>query len=144
MYGVIIIIEKLVSTLLKKKGKENILCKIPGFVKHIYTMVLVSLGWVLFDTDNLSMAFTYMKRMVSFGSTFADKHTIYLLVNFGLLFVIAIIGCTSITKKLAFKLKNKKPAWANVLSICYMVIIFLLATAYLTDASYNPFLYFNF
>lgn len=144
MYGVIIILEKIVISVLKNKGRENILNKIPSFIKHIYAMVLVSLGWVLFDTDNLSMAFTYMKRMFSFGSLFADKHTTYLLLNFGILFVVAIIGCTSIVKRLAEKLSKKLPACTNVLSICYMIVVFLLSAAYLVDASYNPFLYFNF
>lgn len=144
MYGVIIIIEKIVTTALKNKSRENILNKIPSFVKHIYAMVLVSLGWVLFDTDNLSMAFSYMRRMFSFGSTLADSHTTYLLLNFGILFMIAIIGCTSFLKRLTEKLAKRQPSCTNVLSICYMIVVFLLSTAYLVDASYNPFLYFNF
>lgn len=143
-YGVIIIIEKLITTILKKSDKESMLSKIPDFIKHIYTMVLVSLGWVLFDTNSLSIAFRYIKKMFSFGSLFADGHTTYLLLNFGLLFVIAIIGCTSLMKKLAAKLMKKLPSCTSVLSICYMIVIFLLSVSYLVDASYNPFLYFNF
>lgn len=144
MYGILIIIEKLVITLLKKKNKEYILDKIPGFIKHIYAMLLVMLGWVLFDTKDLPTAFSYMKRMFSFGSTFADEHTVYFLMNFGLLFVIAIIGCTSLVKNLAQKFTAKVPSCSHVLSVVYMIVIMLIATSYLVDASYNPFLYFNF
>ena len=120
MYGILIIIEKLVITLLKKKNKEYILDKIPGFIKHIYAMLLVMLGWVLFDTKDLPTAFSYMKRMFSFGSTFADEHTVYFLMNFGLLFVIAIIGCTSLVKNLAQKFTAKVPSCSHVLSVVYM------------------------
>lgn len=144
MYGILIIIEKLVITLLKKKNKEYILDKIPGFIKHIYAMLFVMLGWVLFDTKDLPTAFSYMKRMFSFGSTFADEHTVYFLMNFGLLFVIAIIGCTSLVKNLAQKFTAKVPSCSHVLSVVYMIVIMLIATSYLVDASYNPFLYFNF
>lgn len=144
MYGILIIIEKLVITLLKKKNKEYILDKIPGFIKHIYAMLLVMLGWVLFDTKDLPTAFSYMKRMFSFGSTFADEHTVYFLMNFGLLFVIAIIGCTILVKNLAQKFTAKVPSCSHVLSVVYMIVIMLIATSYLVDASYNPFLYFNF
>ncbi len=144
MYGILIIIEKLLITLLKKKNKEYILDKIPGFVKHIYAMLFVMLGWVLFDTKDLPTAFSYMKRMFSFGSTFADEHTVYFLMNFGLLFVIAIIGCTSLVKNLAQKFTAKVPSCSHVLSVVYMIVIMLIATSYLVDASYNPFLYFNF
>lgn len=144
MYGILIIIEKLVLTLLKMKNKEYILDKIPGFIKHIYAMLFVMLGWVLFDTKDLPTAFSYMKRMFSFGSTFADEHTVYFLMNFGLLFVIAIIGCTSLVKNLAQKFIAKVPSCSHVLSVVYMIVIMLIATSYLVDASYNPFLYFNF
>lgn len=144
LYGVIIIIEKIVLTVLKNKGKENILTRIPGIIKHLYAMILVSLGWVLFDTDNLNIAFSYIKKMFSLGDILTDSHTIYLLMNYGLLLVIAIIGCTSLLKKLADKLKKKLPSFAGTMSIVYMTAVFLLSVAYLVDASYNPFLYFNF
>lgn len=144
MYGIVIIIEKLVLELLKHLGKENIIKRIPAVIKHIYTMVLVILGWVLFDTDNISMAFSYMGRMFSFGSTFADGHTAYFLLNYGVLFLLAIIGSTNLLHSLADKLKSKHPTISNYAGIVFMVIVMLLSTAYLVDASYNPFLYFNF
>lgn len=144
LYGVIIIIEKLVTELLKHTGHEQILAKIPSFIKRIYAMVLVMLGWVLFDTDSLSQAFSYMGRMFSFGSSFADDYSMYLLVNFGILFVIAIIGCTSLPKKLAVTIQQKVPAATNYGSVVFMILVILISTAYLVDASYNPFLYFNF
>jgi alginate O-acetyltransferase complex protein AlgI len=144
LYGVIIIIEKLVNVLLKHLGHENLLEKIPGFVKHIYTMLLVMLGWVLFDTDTLTDAFSYIGRLFSFGSTLADSHTLYLLINYGILFVIAIIGSTTLVRSIKDKIKEKCPVIIDYGSILFMVIMLLASTAYLVDASYNPFLYFNF
>lgn len=102
------------------------------------------LGWVLFDTSTIAQAFSYMGRMFRFGSSFYDSYTIYILVNFGLLFIIAIIGSTDLPKKLAVKLADKVPAVGNYGSVILMAILMLLSTAYLVNASYNPFLYFNF
>ena len=144
LYGVLIIIEKLVTTLLTKAGKQGILEKIPSIIKRIYAIVLVMLGWVLFDTATIAQAFSYMGRMFRFGSSFYDSYTIYILVNFGLLFIIAIIGSTDLPKKLAIKLSDKVPAVGNYGSVILMTILMLLSTAYLVNASYNPFLYFNF
>ncbi len=144
LYGVLIIIEKLVKTFLQKKDRLYILEKIPSFIKRVYTIVLVMLGWVLFDTSTISEAFSYMGRMFSFGSTFYDSYTIYILINFGLLFVIAIIGSTNILKRAVLAVEKKVPALTNYGGIIFMAAVLLLSTAYLVDAGYNPFLYFNF
>lgn len=144
MYGVVIIIEKVLMELFKRTGKEKIPERIPAVIKHIYTMVLVILGWVLFDTDDIHTAFTYMGRMFSFGDTPADSHTLYFLINYGILFVIAIIGSTNLINKLSEKLKCKSSVAANCAGIVFMIAVMLLSTAYLVDANYNPFLYFNF
>ena len=144
LYGVLIIIEKLVTTALTKAGKQDIFTKIPSIIKRIYAIVLVMLGWVLFDTSTIAQAFSYMGRMFRFDSNFYDSYTIYILVNFGLLFIIAIIGSTDLPKKLAVKLADKVPAVGNYGSVILMAILMLLSTAYLVNASYNPFLYFNF
>ncbi len=144
LYGVLIIIEKLVTTALTKVGKQDIFTKIPSIIKRVYAIVLVMLGWVLFDTSTIAQAFSYMGRMFRFGSSFYDSYTIYILVNFGLLFIIAIIGSTDLPKKLAVKLADKVPAVGNYGSVILMAILMLLSTAYLVNASYNPFLYFNF
>ena len=82
--------------------------------------------------------------MFRFGSNFYDSYTVYILVNFGLLFIVAIIGSTDLPKKLAVKLADKVPAVGNYGSVILMAILMLLSTAYLVNASYNPFLYFNF
>ena len=144
LYGVLIIIEKLVTTALTKAGKQDIFTKIPSIIKHVYAIVLVMLGWVLFDTSTIAQAFSYMGRMFHFGSNFYDSYTVYILVNFGLLFIVAIIGSTDLPKKLAVKLADKVPAVGNYGSVILMAVLMLLSTAYLVNASYNPFLYFNF
>ncbi len=144
LYGVLIIIEKLVKTFLQKKDRLYILEKIPSFIKRVYTIVLVMLGWVLFDTSTISEAFSYMGRMFSFKSTFYDSYTIYILINFGVLFVIAIIGSTNILKRAVLAVEKKVPALTNYGGIIFMAAVLLLSTAYLVDAGYNPFLYFNF
>lgn len=144
LYGVIIILEKLVKEWSKQRNRTSIPEKLPSFLKHLYAMVLVMLGWVLFDTDTLGQAFSYIGKMFSFGSALTDDYARYLLVNYGILFVIAIIGCTVFPKWCAEQCKKKMPAVFNCMEIIFMILVMLVATAYLVDAGYNPFLYFNF
>ncbi len=144
LYGVVIITEKLVTEMFKSRGRADIFAKIPSVIKRIYAIVLVMLGWVLFDTSTIGEAFSYMGKLFSFGATFADAYTKYVFVNFGVLFAIAIVGCTNAPKKMVEAVGRKVPSLVNYGGICYVVGTLLLVTAYLVNSSYNPFLYFNF
>lgn len=136
LYGVFIIIEKLFL------GK--LLEKLPNFVRWIYTMLLVILGWVLFVTPDLPTAFSYMGAM--FGSTgiLADSSSVYLLLNYGIMLVIGIFASTDAWKIIVEKVTAKAPTVVNWVTPVVKIAVFILSIAYLADATYNPFLYFNF
>ncbi len=135
LYGLVIIIEKLFL------GK--LLEKIPSFFSWLYTIVLVILGWVLFDTADISTALGYMGAMFG-GGTLVDNTSMYYLMNYGVMFVIGIFACTDIFSRAAEKLKEKLPSLINYSTLIGKTAIMVLSTAYLADATYNPFLYFNF
>lgn len=135
LYGLVIIIEKLFL------GK--LLEKIPSFFSWLYTIALVILGWVLFDTADISTALGYMGAMFG-GGTLVDNTSMYYLMNYGVMFVIGIFACTDIFSRAAEKLKEKLPSLINYSTLIGKTAIMVLSTAYLADATYNPFLYFNF
>ena len=136
LYGLVIIIEKLFL------GK--LLEKIPSFFSWLYTIVLVILGWVLFDTADIPTAFGYMGAMFGGSGTLVDNTAMYNLVNYGVMFVIGIFACTDIFSRTAERLKEKMPVLINYSTPIAKTAIMALSTAYLADATYNPFLYFNF
>ncbi len=136
LYGVVIIMEKLFL------GK--LLEKLPNAVRWLYTMLLVVLGWVLFVTPDLSTAFSYMGTM--FGSTgvLVDDTALYLLLNYGIMLVIGIFASTDAWKIIVDKLTAKAPTAVHYITPVVKMAVFILCIAYLADATYNPFLYFNF
>ena len=136
LYGVLIIMEKLFL------GK--LLEKLPTAVRWFYTMLLVVLGWVLFVTPDLSSAFSYMGIM--FGSTgiLADSTALYLLINYGVMMILGIFACTDAWKIIVEKVSAKLPVAVNIATPIAKIAVFILCIAYLADATYNPFLYFNF
>lgn len=136
LYGVLIIMEKLFL------GK--VLDKIPAFVSHLYTMLLVILGWVLFDTADLPTAFGYMGAMFGANGALWDNQGLYLLINYAVILVIAVFGCTDLSKRLFDKAKEKAPMLMNYSTPIAKFAVLVLSTAYLANATYNPFLYFNF
>lgn len=136
LYGVLIIMEKLFL------GK--LLEKLPTAVRWFYTMLLVVLGWVLFVTPDLTTAFGYMGIM--FGSTgiLADSTALYLLINYGVMLILGIFACTDAWKIIMEKVSAKLPVAVNIATPIAKIAVFILCIAYLADATYNPFLYFNF
>lgn len=136
LYGVIIILEKLFL------GK--LLEKLPSALQWLYTMLLVVLGWVLFDTADLTTAFTFMGTMFGATGILADNQAVYLLLNYGMVLVLCFFAATDSWKRLVEMAHERFPKLVDYATpVCKMAVLFL-ATAYLVDATYNPFLYFNF
>ena len=133
-YGVLLVLEKLVWG----KGLE----KLPAVLRHIYTMTLVILGWVLFDLDTLGQVGAYSKAMLGLsGAGLADGRALYQLASY--LPTLAILAAAS--TPLAAELWKMLPERAakTVLPVLLLLGLFF-STAYLVDATYNPFLYFRF
>ncbi len=134
-FGVILILEKLF--LLK------ILDKIPAFFSHLYSALLFVYGWVIFALEDAGDILLFTKAL--FGkSGGADRESIYLLLSFGLLLVIAALFSTPLPKKLFDGLEKRLPKVGIILTLLGIFAVFVLSTAYITASSYNPFLYFRF
>jgi len=132
-YAIILILEK--SILYKA------LEKMPSVIRMIYSFVLVLVGWVLFASNDMQSAMSYLKVMFAIGENpVADGMFMYNLRSYALLLVIGIFASFPYPKKLWNKYTENKNA---VLLIAVMVVL-LICTAYLIDSSYNPFFYFRF
>ena len=132
-YAVILIMEKYVY------GK--FLDKAPAAAQHVYSMLLVMIGWVFFSSDSLTEAFLYLKNAFFIGGyPIINMHALYFIRTGLILIILATIMSTPRAFAKFQKLKEKMPAvWLVVL-----FAVFALSTAYLIFSSYNPFLYFRF
>ena len=136
-FGTIIAIEKsILSTWLEKSPKS---------IAHLYTIVLIIFGWVLFYFDNLSQGIEFLKIMLGFSHTyFISAHSLYYLYNYLILLIILCISSTPVVARLSRELIKKNRRLYFTLSIIFYVGVLVLSTAYLVDDTYNPFLYFRF
>ena len=127
-FGFILMLEKLFIL--------NILDKLPNLFKHIYTLFLVVIGFVIFDITDFKDIFDYLNAMFNINNNFIDYTFIYYLVPNITLLIISIIASTPIIKTILDK---------NIY-IRFVVIIlgFILCVSFLVDSSFNPFLYFRF
>ena len=137
-FGIIIIAEKLFL------GKY--LEKLNPIMSIIYTFVLVVLGWVLFDTNNLTDSLQYYKAMFYGDGNILDSFALFQLKNYGMIFIFCILGCGGLLGKILKKIQLSEivSKVINYAMPLVQIAVMLVCTAYLVDASYNPFLYFRF
>ena len=135
-YFVILFIEKLF--LLKA------LDKLPKFFRHVYALLLIVIGWVIFASDDVSVLLPFLGSM--FGANGAvGGMDVYTLLTKAALLVICCIASTELPKKLFLSATgemNEKAAFTlkSVLTIALLALSMIL----LIGDSYNPFLYFRF
>ena len=136
-YGVILIIEKYLLS--------PVLDRLPDVVRHIYSIVLVVIGWVLFFSSSFGQAAYYIRVMFGAGAHgFADRESMYLLTSNLILWLILIFGSTPLVHfRYEHMLRTKKWNTTIINSVVY-VALFIVCIAYLVTETYNPFLYFRF
>ena len=136
-YGVILIIEKYLLS--------PVLDRLPDIVRHIYSIVLVVIGWVLFFSSSFGQAADYIRVMFGAGAHgFADRESMYLLTSNLILWLILIFGSTPLVHfRYEHMLRSKKWNTTIINSVVYAAL-FIVCIAYLVTETYNPFLYFRF
>ena len=134
-FGVVLILEKLF--LLK------LLEKLPKIIRHLYFIVLILVGWVIFAFEDLKQVGKFIKSMFT-TSNIINSETLYYLQNYGLILLIAAICSVPVWKKLKEKLDKKDSTIIEIITNLGYVTILILSTASLVTNSFNPFLYFRF
>ncbi len=114
--------------------------KLPGAVRHIYTMFIVLIGWALFAVEDMGRLGAYFSSLFGGGGWFSAVDG-YRLRTYLPTLVILAIGSTPLMGKLWDRLGEKTRA---VLQPLLVLGALILCTASLVDAGYNPFLYFRF
>ena len=116
-----------------------------AFIGHIYTLFLVIISFVIFNAADMRGIFSDIGGLFGAGGIpLVSKETLYCLKDFGLLFILGIVGATPLMKNLTLKLREKKEGLMNVLEIIFLAVLLIMVTAYFVDGSFSPFLYFRF
>ena len=136
-FAVFLIMEK--GFLLKPLQKLPVL-------SHLYTLLLVAVSFVIFDSAGLSEAATHLGRMFGAGGIpLVTGEALYYLGSYAVTFIIAMIGATPFPTRMAKQFSEGKVGRAlSILAPAALVLVLAVVTAYLVDGSFNPFLYFRF
>lgn len=139
-YGVILVCEK--AFLLKW------LEKIPKFFCHVYSLLIVLFGWLIFVFEDTAAGWTYLKNMFGVGGAgFANGGDVYTLLRNLLFVAILCLATTPLPKKIFYKLYLSEGKSSKVMRVLVPVgcaVLLVICTAYMVDSTFNPFLYFRF
>lgn len=139
LFGIILIIEKIFL--------NKFMEKLPSFIRRIYVLFIVMILFIIFSSDNMSVALSNIKGLFGMnGEAFINDYTLHYLKSYLPVLIIALFGATPFIKILIDKLRKNKYVnnIINILEPILIVVILVVVTSYLIDNSYNPFLYFRF
>ena len=139
LFGIILIIEKI--------WLNKFMEKLPSFIRRIYVLFIVMILFIIFNSDNMSVALTNIKGLFGMNEeAFVNDYTLHYLKSYLPVLIIALLGSTPFIKILIDKLRKNKYVnnIINILEPILIVVILVVVTSYLIDNSYNPFLYFRF
>ncbi len=134
-YFLLLLVEKLL-------GRAR-LEKIPAVLRHLFTLLLILMGWILFRIEDMGQLGQVIAGMFSLNggapAYLAGQHDVlyplYLMIP-------ACIGCLPVGKWLKERLPDT--AAVELLRTAADILLFALCVFMLLGSTYNPFIYFRF
>lgn len=136
-YGCLLLLEKF---FLREK-----LEKLPKPISHIYTLLVVLIGWVFFMSPNITTAFTTLGKMIGIGATtFANNQAKFMLKSYFILFILAILLSTKVYDRIQIFVYNQYKMKAVYTTWTIYMILIIVCIAFIVGGTYHSFLYFAF
>ncbi len=133
--------------MLERLGTKKSESRVLKAIGHIYTLLVVTAGFVIFRADTLGQAFGIIKAMFGFGAKGGAAYA-FALGFFRpysiMILLLAIIGAGNVPKKMFARMKEKSEAGSELLAMCASLLVLILCMSALAVNSYNPFIYFRF
>ena len=137
-----------VFLLVERAGLGKWLDRVPAIVGHVYTLLVVLVGWVFFRATDLSSAVAYLGKMVGLGAEsalLAYPPSFFLSGEVVVSLLLAFILATPVYHWFQ-RVWQKLPA-PGPRELAYSFVLFglfVMAVMYLAADTYNPFIYFRF
>lgn len=134
--GFFVVIERIKLKELLDKNKFKIL-------NHIYSLLVVIVGWVIFRTEDLN----YLKVMFISNNSECYFDLTQIINAKNITIIIIAILFSGIIQVLFNKLKNKEEIldfYEKYLEIFVIFVLMFICIMMLASSTYNPFIYFRF
>ena len=142
-FGIIVMLEK--YTLLR------IINKVPAVFLHIYSLLLVVIGWGIFYFDNFSQMTVFFQRFFGQAETFHDFLTTSAITDNFWMWVLALLFCMPVRSTSARLLARFTHEGSNLhqtlkfsVRLAVSLLMLILSVALLVGATNNAFIYTRF
>lgn len=143
LWGMLYFVVQLAERFFHYPEKMNI------WMRHVYTLLVINIGWVLFRANDLYQAGRYILNMFGLNRNGIYSGLALIMLKENWVFLLAgFIFATPIARNInEYLYRHRNFMTTFAVSVCYPVgimLLFLLSVGYLASGSYNPFIYFNF
>lgn len=147
-FGVLLVVEKFLLRKLLEKSRV---------ISHVYAMLMIVCGWVIFRCDSVSDAFSFIGSMFGasglYGSDTVPSPVLLQQSGVSTVFFVTLIFAVLFSAPIIPWLKNKLESSCTKLALrgavyCtadfVLIVLLVLSSVQLALGSYNPFIYFDF
>lgn len=118
--------------------------RMPKWLGHIYTMLVVLIGWVFFRADTLGQAAVYLRSMAGnplegalYSLSYLDREKVFF-------FALSLIFCLPAGKWINSRLGETSRSFAQTARDTALAAVFFVTILYVVSSGFNPFIYFRF
>ncbi|MEE9911849.1 MAG: MBOAT family protein [Deltaproteobacteria bacterium] len=145
---------------LEHAGFGNALKKIPPAFRHLYLILVVMIGWVIFRSDSLDYAVRYIKTMFGFSPGIAPVTALGGYLNSLVIFTLLVGIVASLPVVVKIKdLQDKMPIISGIKNslhnrifllgrslaeLLFLGFILIVSVLFMSGSLNNPFVYFKF
>ncbi len=130
--------------ILEKLWLRAVLERLPAILRHIYVLLVVGIGWVLFRADTMAAAAGFLGDMFSLTLMGTHERELAELLcggKFLLQFAVSVLFCTPVFTRLHDSLEERR---LGGIGDGIVLLFFVLAVCEMMASGYNPFIYFRF
>lgn len=123
--------------------------KLPGVFRHMYAMLVVCIGFVMFRADTFNQGVQMIGKMFagwSFDASSMQVAVYWLNPFYIVMLLVGIVGCMPVLRKMQSKIEKSAIVKKIAVPASYVgsVCLLLLSMLSLSSGTYNPFIYFRF
>ena len=118
-------------------------------LRHLYTLFVVNMGWVLFRAEDFYQLKEYLGNMFcAYGNPISSPYTWMFLREYAWIWIAGLLCCAPVVPMLQKKFcRGRDGKNGRVFSAFYpiaLIGLFAVSVVYVSKSGYNPFIYFNF
>lgn len=118
----------------------------PKLLRHAYTLLAVTIGFVMFRAENMGNALLILSKMFSgwtFGAEYSARLALLLTPLCAAALIASILACSPWASNIAKRVTISRPRFEYAV-YCAAFLLLIACIGCLSTASYNPFIYFRF